>query len=44
MTGAKRLELEKTKTSKKNKLKTFKLGDDAVKILNHIAVDRLNNP
>lgn len=44
MTGVKRLELEKTKTSKKNKLKTFKLGDDAVKILNHIAVDRLNNP
>ena len=43
-TGVKRLELKKTKTSKKNKLVSFKLGDEAVNILNTISVDRLNNP
>jgi site-specific recombinase XerD len=43
-TGVKRLELKKTKTSKKNKIVSFKLGDEAVNILNHISVDRLNNP
>jgi len=42
--GVKRLELKKTKTSKKNKIVSFKLGDEAVNILNHISVDRLNNP
>ena len=42
--GIKRLELKKTKTSKKNKLVSFKLGDEAVNILNTISVDRLNNP
>ena len=39
-----RVELEKTKTSKKNKKLIFRLGDDAVDILNLISVDRLNNP
>ena len=42
--GVKRLELKKTKTSKKNKIVSFKLGDEAVNILNTISVDRLNNP
>jgi len=39
-----RLELKKTKTSKKNNKLIFKLGDEAVNILNLIAKDRLNNP
>ena len=43
-TGEKRLEVKQTKTSKKNKIVSFKLGDEAVNILNHISVDRLNNP
>jgi integrase len=38
-----RLELKKTKTSKKNNKLIFKLGDEAVNILNLIAKDRLNN-
>ena len=36
--------LKKTKTSKKNQKLIFRLGKDAVKILNLIAKDRLNNP
>ena len=40
----KRLELKQTKTSKKNKTVTFKLGDEAIEILDLISVDRLNNP
>ncbi len=36
--------LKKTKTSKKNKLVSFDLGDDAVKTLRLILRDRLNNP
>ena len=43
-TGIKRIELKKTKTSKKNNKTTFKLGDDAIKILDLISTDRLNNP
>jgi len=43
-TGIKRLELKQTKTSKKNKTVTFKLGDEAIEILDLISVDRLNNP
>ena len=43
-TGVKRLELKETKTSKKNKTVSFKLGDEAVGILDLISVDRLNNP
>jgi len=39
-----RIELEKTKTSKKNNKLVFKLGDEAVNILNLISIDRLNNP
>jgi len=39
-----RLELKKTKTSKKNNKLVFSLGADAVKVLNLIAKDRLNNP
>ena len=39
-----RIELFKTKTSKKNQKKIFNLGDDAVNILNLISTDRLNNP
>ena len=39
-----RLELKKTKTSRKNNKLVFKLGNDAVNILNLIARDRLNNP
>jgi len=39
-----RLELAKTKTSKKNNKLVFKLGDDAVDILKLIERDRLNNP
>lgn len=39
-----RLELKKTKTSRKNNKLIFKLGDEAVNILNLIAKDRLNNP
>ncbi len=38
-----RLELKKTKTSRKNNKLIFKLGDEAVNILNLIAKDRLNN-
>jgi integrase len=43
-TGIKRIQLKKTKTSKKNNKTTFKLGDDAIKILDLISTDRLNNP
>ena len=43
-TGVKRLELKETKTSKKNKTVTFKLGDEAISVLDLISVDRLNNP
>jgi integrase len=43
-TGEKRLEVKQTKTSKKNSILTFKLGDEAVNVLNLISVDRLNNP
>jgi len=39
-----RIDLAKTKTSKKNNKLVFKLGDEAVNILNLIAKDRLNNP
>ena len=39
-----RLELAKTKTSKKNNKLVFKLGDEAVNILQLIERDRLNNP
>ena len=39
-----RLKLFKTKTSKKNNKLVFSLGTDAVKILNLILKDRLNNP
>ena len=39
-----RIVLKKTKTSKKNQKLIFRLGKDAVKILNLIAKDRLNNP
>ena len=39
-----RLELAKTKTSKKNNKLVFKLGDEAVNILQLIEKDRLNNP
>ena len=39
-----RLELKKTKTSRKNNKLVFKLGNDAVNILNLIARDRLDNP
>ena len=39
-----RIRLFKTKTSKKNKKKIFKLGDEAVKILRLIITDRTNNP
>ena len=43
--GAKpRIELKKTKTSKKNQKLIFNLGDDARDILNLIMKDRLNNP
>ena len=39
-----RLDLAKTKTSKKNNKLVFKLGEEAVNILNLISKDRLNNP
>jgi len=39
-----RVRLFKTKTSKKNNKVVFSLGDDAVKVLNLILKDRLNNP
>ena len=39
-----RIRLFETKTSKKNKKLIFGLGDDAVKVLNLILKDRLNNP
>jgi len=39
-----RLKLFKTKTSKKNKKFIFSLGGGAVKVLNLILKDRLNNP
>ena len=39
-----RIDLAKTKTSKKNNKLVFKLGEEAVNILNLIAKDRLNNP
>jgi len=39
-----RIELGKTKTSKKNNKLVFKLGKEAVNILNLISKDRLNNP
>ena len=39
-----RIELLKTKTSKKNQQLIFSLGDDAKDILNLIMKDRLNNP
>jgi len=39
-----RIRLIKTKTSKKNQKLVFKLGDEAVKILQLIERDRLNNP
>ena len=44
MTGEKRLVLQQTKTSKKNKMLTFKLGNEAVNILTAVSLDRLNNP
>ena len=43
-TGIRRIELKQTKTSKKNKTVSFKLGDEAINILNLISTDRLNNP
>ena len=43
-TGVKRIELKQTKTSKKNKTVSFKLGDEAINILNIVSTDRLNNP
>ena len=42
--GSARIDLIKTKTSKKNQKTRFNLGDDATNILNLISVDRLNNP
>ena len=39
-----RVRLFKTKTAKKNNKVVFSLGDDAVKVLNLILKDRLNNP
>jgi len=39
-----RLELKQTKTSKKNKILKFRLGEEAISILNIISIDRLNNP
>ena len=39
-----RVRLFETKTSKKNQKLIFGLGDDAVKVLNLILKDRLNNP
>ena len=39
-----RIKLLETKTSKKNQKLIFGLGDDAVKVLNLILKDRLNNP
>ena len=42
--GDKRLEVKQTKTSKKNSILNFKLGDETVNVLNLISVDRLNNP
>ncbi len=39
-----RIRLFETKTSKKNQKLIFGLGDDAVKVLNLILKDRLNNP
>ncbi len=42
--GDARIQLLKTKTSKKNQKLIFKLGKEAVNILNLIAADRLNNP
>ena len=42
--GSARIELLKTKTSKKNQKLIFKLGKEAIKFLNLIATDRLNNP
>jgi integrase len=42
--GSARIQLLKTKTSKKNQKLIFKLGKEAIKILNLIATDRLNNP
>ena len=39
-----RLQLDKTKTSRRNRKLVFNLGDDAVKVLNLILKDRLNNP
>ena len=42
--GSPRIDLIKTKTSKKNQKTRFNLGDDANDILNLISKDRLNNP
>ena len=42
--GTARIDLIKTKTSKKNNKTRFNLGDDATNILNLISKDRLNNP
>ena len=39
-----RISLDKTKSSKKNKKLTFRLGKEAVRILQIIQKDRLNNP
>jgi integrase len=39
-----RIVLKKTKTSRRNQKLIFNLGKDAVKILNLISKDRLNNP
>jgi integrase len=42
--GSARIDLIKTKTSKKNNKTRFNLGVDATSILNLISKDRLNNP
>lgn len=39
-----RIELKQTKTSKKNKVVSFRLGDEAISLLKLISTDRLNNP
>ena len=42
--ASKKIILERTKTSKKNKIFSFKLGPRALEILQTIQTDRLNNP
>ena len=42
--ASKKIILEQTKTSKKNKIFSFKLGPRALEILQTIQTDRLNNP